>query len=959
MSTEPTKFDLATLLFDHGDVPGALRLLDEVLAEADADQDPTSRFFALVRKSGWSREIGRMTEAAESLDAAERELSSLPHEGQEMLLAALRLEQGIAAQRTGDFDHADALLEESRRLVSGTGAADLHVPDVLVNQAAGHLALGRPEQAKRLLLAALETDERIGNVRGRAHELNMLGLVSLQLGDLDTARAHFEQSCSLASEAGYLRFAADAASNFAIVLDLRGEHDKVVRTLRELGSFWADTGDVASHACLMANRGALAARQGDVVTAEDLFMKSRELHRESGNWVHMIQDQTNLSMLANVRGDLEAALAIAENALAQAREHTLVIHMWHLEYLIASHKLELLKRDGHPDELRARWSSEATAGLNAAIDLIELLRAHAGCPEERQWLLADKEVVYETAIMFAAARGRPDEAFLLCERARSRSFLESLGVQRLRRYDPDSPSGETYQNLVDRLLDPDTPSERKHVLLDKLRTLRARTVAELPDVAVITEPALPSIEEICAAIPAYIRVLVHFVIGHKILVFLLDRQGLHDCTMVSVGEPLEQIVRRFRQEIEDDDADLEAGNLFFGALFRPAMPFLSETANLIVVPHSELHHLPYSAFWFRPAGPDAPPRQYLKNRFHLAALPSASCLPTVFKDADATYGPAIVLGDPLGDLPGAAREAAIVADLLGVPALLGEHARREAFLGAQRPGVLHVAAHGTYNHDDPLLSGLRLADGMLTVENLIEHGPATLLMVLSGCVTGLSERRPGDELVGLAQAALRGGTSAVVATLWETSDESGVLFFEHFYQALAVGIPVSEAMAWARQQVSETFDAAVDWAPFMLIGDPTTRVINESALLKLRDQAHEAHELMTRGEFTEATARYEQIRTRQLFLVGADHPDTLNTSDRLAGAYAVTGRLNEAVALFEETMAACERVFGPNDDTTAHVRDNLRRARRERDHSQLGGASRNAVCPCGSGKKYKRCHGRQ
>ena len=41
--------------------------------------------------------------------------------------------------------------------------------------------------------------------------------------------------------------------------------------------------------------------------------------------------------------------------------------------------------------------------------------------------------------------------------------------------------------------------------------------------------------------------------------------------------------------------------------------------------------------------------------------------------------------------------------------------------------------------EDPLLSGLVLADGVVTVEDLLSSGPAPGLLVLSGCVTGKSE----------------------------------------------------------------------------------------------------------------------------------------------------------------------------------------------------------------------------
>ena len=281
--------------------------------------------------------------------------------------------------------------------------------------------------------------------------------------------------------------------------------------------------------------------------------------------------------------------------------------------------------------------------------------------------------------------------------------------------------------------------------------------------------------------------------------FLLDREGLQECTAVSFDEPVEAIVQRFRDEVDNEDSQLETGNKLFAALLRPFMPKLATTANLIVVPHRSLHYIPFSALWFVPVGDDAPPRQYLKTRFYLTVVPSASYLPhlTRLAAADRELGAAVVLGNPTGNLPGAETEALRVAARLAVTPRLGKDATRQALLGAAAPAVLHVASHGAYDAQDPLLSGLELADGLVTVEDLLSSGPAPGLLVLSGCVTGMSARRPGEELTGLAQAALRNGTRSVVATLWETFDESSTIFFEHFYEALTQGHPVSEAIGWA------------------------------------------------------------------------------------------------------------------------------------------------------------------
>ena len=592
-----------------------------------------------------------------------------------------------------------------------------------------------------------------------------------------------------------------------------------------------------------------------------------------------MHDLLNLSGTEGGLGHRERALSYALEALADAREFGMVEMLWQAEYMVATARVALAKPDdeagpvdeARPDDTgraddearRMEEIEEALAGYRRAANIVELLRSNIDRPEERESLFVGKERVYDAAIMLCLALGRRTEAFQFCERARMRSFLEALGESRVERLESADPAASRRADLVKRLLSPTTPTDSKPGLLDELRTLRAEAIARRPAVAAITEAELPTEAEIRAALPADTCLLDFFAVGNSVVSFLLDRDGLRDCQTVVISEPLAEVVARFRREIEDGDNELAMGHDLYGALIRPVMPHLATVSKLIVVPHSALHYVPFSALWFVPAGDDAPPRQYLKNRFFLTTVPSAGYLPYLARVAAQTqvsYGPPLVLGDPGGDLQGAEAEARDVAAKLGVAPRLGAQATRAALLGAAAPAVLHVAAHGTYDQADPLLSGLRLADGVVTVEDLLTSGSAPGLFVLSGCVTGLSERKPGDELVGLAQAALRRGTRAVVATLWETLDESSSLFFQHFYGAITAGAAVSEAIAWGREALATGpggFHQPVDWAPFVLIGDPDHR-------MPLLDDAPWAAflrgiELQERGDAVAAMAVFRQV----------------------------------------------------------------------------------------------------
>ena len=832
-------FQKANGAYLGGNSRRALEILDQALA-AVSMQDVALRSSMLLQKAEWARETGRTDLAEAALNEAASLVEQLPVEGHETEWASLRSAQAYLARAEGDFASAAQFYEQAADLAARSPACDLLLPDVYANRAAIYLETGELGDAQEVLLKALEIDQRVGNARSESNDLNMLGLVSKHRGDGETARAYFLKAVDVANRNGLTREAMDAIANFSADLDDAGEHAKAAELFRDSAALLAEAGDEAGLACAVANQGVAAANAGDLEGSIAFLKTSHELHLATGNQTHAVADLINLARAEAELGRHDQALTHAEEALRNAHEYGAIELLWRAEYQVATLRATLAAgrvrgsgvqvADG--EELSKELSA-ALAGYRRAIDYIELLRSNVDRPDERHAMFTGKEQVYGAAISLALGFGLGRDALELSERARTRSFLDALGGARVERLESADPAAGRRSELVARLLDPGTPPADKPTLMNELRTVRAEMIARQPAVAAITEAELPSSAEILAAIPSGTAMLVYYQLDDKtILTFPMSPDGgLPEVGQVQFDEPVEKVVRDFRREIKRGDRGLPTGNKLFAALFRPVMPLLATTQNVIIVPHGALHYLPFSALWFVPAGDDAPPREYLRTRFVQANVPSASYLPflnRIFGETPA-YGPPVVLGNPTGDLQGAEEEAQNAAAILAVRPFLGAAATRDALLAAGSPSVLHVASHGVYDATDPLLSRLVMADGGVTVEDLLAAGPAPGLLVLSGCVTGLSDRKPGDELIGLAQAMLRRGTRAVVATLWETFDESSALFFEHFYQALMSGNPVNEAMTIARQYLATGpggFDQPVDWAPFVLIGDPGHRLAN-------------------------------------------------------------------------------------------------------------------------------------
>ncbi len=919
----------------------ALELLDEALTEVPA-ADASLRSSMLLQKAEWARENGRSEEAQAALDEAVPLVEQMPTEGHEFEWARLRSAQAYLARSRGDFDAAEGFYSDVAAFAAHSPARDLLLPDVYANQAAIYLEQGKLGDAQQALAAALEIDQRVGNKRSESNDLNMLGLVAKRRGDADTAKAYFLKAFDVAYKSELVREAMAAITNFAANLDDAGDHERAAELFREAAALHADEdeGDEARLACAIANQGVAMANAGDFDGAVAYLTRSRELHLTTGNQLHAVGDLINLSNAEAGLGHRDQALAYAKEALRGAEEFGLIEMLWRAEYQVASCRAILAAErfsrlwaagSSSPEEalkedLGDNTFDEAQAGYRRAIDYIELLRSNIDHPDERHTMLVGKEQVYGAAIALCLTfRGAGWEALALSERARMRSFLDALGSSRSDQLESADPAAGRRAELVARLLDPGTPPGDKPGLMDELRTVRAEIMARQPAVAAITGTELPTAQDILAAIPSETAMLVYYQLTDKrVIIFAVlpgggggavdgagddaaGGSGTPQVFQVDFDEPVEDMVKKFRREIERGDAELPTGNALFAALFRPVMPQLVATQNVILVPHGALHYLPFSALWFVPAGEDTPPREYLRTRFIQTTVPSASYLPFLARvsSGERAYGHSVVLGNPTGDLPGAEQEARKAAAILGVSARLGAAATRDALLSAGSPSVLHVASHGLYDTTDPLLSRLEMANGGVTVEDLLTAGPAPGLLVLSGCVTGLSDRKPGDELIGLAQAMLRRGTRAVVATLWETFDESSALFFEHFYEALMSEAPVNEAITIARHYLAtgpEGFDQPVDWAPFVLIGDPGHRVVDPSDPLRLA--YNHGVELMERGDRVGALAEFRKS-------ADSSDPVVASRSAYHVGTILYLGKdMTGALAAFRAAASGNPRVTG-------------------------------------------------
>lgn len=227
-------------------------------------------------------------------------------------------------------------------------------------------------------------------------------------------------------------------------------------------------------------------------------------------------------------------------------------------------------------------------------------------------------------------------------------------------------------------------------------------------------------------------------------------------------------------------------------LLAPVLPELERDRPLVVVPTGVLHLLPWAAL---PA---------CRGR-SVTVAPSVGRWRSgaeLARGADPAAPAAWIAGPGLDH---AEREVRALHERHGGRLLPEAEATCEQVLSTlDGAGTVHLAAHGHFRADQPLLSCLDLADGPLYAHDLdrLHRSPATV--VLSACDVGKSAVSRGDQLSGLTTTLLDRGTATVIASVVPIPDERTAEVMCALHDSFAAGYPPATALARAQAAHGES-----------------------------------------------------------------------------------------------------------------------------------------------------------
>lgn len=770
----------------------AMALLDDARHRADELGDPGLSALARVQAGALHVRCTNWVAAVTELERAESSAEQLT--GRER--CSLYINRGSA--------HG-ALMNTAAARADLTRALDLAREHALVAQefkARHNLAYlafveGDIPGALSLLQSAAEVDADVPRDRARLDHARVL----LDAGLLDRAAAMLAEALTAAAQAGHQIEVGDIHLDLARCLLYEGDialaRDDVgaaMSTYRTLGA-----SERLRSAELVSAMIDLA--EDDAATAPGRFHQiARRLAQRAPS------SATDLSNGPGSRVSNEdlAALRLQAEAMARAGDLVAARHLlaeatalgraWSVADQLHESFVAAVVADGTGDVAeRQRQLREANSLLLARQTSSPSLEVRAGLALHGR-RLADMDVAV------ALHDGDVAEAFAAVERWRAASHrvgrsvephdpttLRLLGELRRQRFSLGAPSvdatasAQLEREIAER--DWAATQGRQQAGLSRSATLD-QVLARLHD----TETA----------------VVVHLVSGSDLLAIVITAQGarvqplapisqvnaavaqlgrdLGAAARITPGSPLAPAVR---------GACADSGERL-DALLHDRLPELSTAQDVVIAPTRSLHTVPWHRLPTMHGRPlvVAPSVTRWLQTGHVRHAPDESAQPNL--SIAALAGPNLARAD--GEVTQVGHRW---SERPGTRAITVSHSQNSDLASAlSEADLVHLAAHGTHEEQNPLFSAVHLYDGP-TFAHELPRRPRARHIVLSACDVGLARVRPGDEPLGMTAALLSLGVTSVVASLAPVRDEDAEAAMSHYHAALASGRAAADSLAAA------------------------------------------------------------------------------------------------------------------------------------------------------------------
>lgn len=726
------------------------------------------------------------------------------------------------------------------------------------NRASGELGIvagvnGDERTAAAALLQAINTATALNDVEAQLTFNTWIANGMTVQGMADGAISFLDRALTLVSkepDAGFpvQLYIAKIRALVAVGGVGRAASAAEARRLIDSSLKYARENDILGAQCELLNQaGLLALREHEVNTAGNDFQQTVAVAERARLPRMEAEGFLNLSEVYRQRKELAKAATALDSAIVQVRQ--------------VQQDLDLPVYLARKAEIEASQGNLRDADLlyGQASEMIEAMLINTPTSRHKVSMIAALSDIYVGHFRLAVSQLHDNaKAFQIIETARGRALADSM---RYARQSPASAGTSAAENQIatiqKRLREsPVSPAETKLQLakLDRLydeqlapveyeRSRAEMTIARRPPVSI------PMLQRSLA--PG--EVLIEYVLdnGTSSQALEITRTTLRVHAIPARAE-VNDLCQKYLSAVKaKGDWHAPARDLF-ERVVQPAIT--GQPASVVIVPDGPLNLIPFAAL------PDRNGQLFGRSAIVILA-PSATVfqmLRTARREIEPTkpflgvaYSPGV---REAGSQPSASRSLDVAftklqplqfardevqagARIAGTASvILMDNAATESAVKAQRLSdfkVIHLATHGFGDAIDPDRAGLVLAagdpreDGLWQAREIRESRLAADLVTLSACETGVGKLQGEEGIMNLARTFLVAGAKSVVASLWDADDRSTATLMTHFYQQIAAGKTVAEALREAQLGMLAEFGSDMPpyyWAGFTVIGDGDRKI---------------------------------------------------------------------------------------------------------------------------------------
>src|SRR4051812_34597373 len=814
---------VAVVLRDFGDI-------EEALAEFRAALRATTRAGDTVRESDVRASYGFALVLSGQSRRGLAQIEAATQATRGRAAGRIRLRQAGALMHPGDYS---AMLDAAQLAVALlAGDAPLWQARAAAHRAAAHAGLGAFDRADRDFARA----EELFVVAGQRLELAALresrAVIAFARGDLPAALALLDEAEEVLEELGVVE-PSISVTRVQVLLAAGLDRDAVEVADDAVARSEQQRGSAARRAELLLSAALAAAAARDSARAADHARRTLALFRRQRRplWAAraaLVLLESRFAVEGATPSVVRAAARLAVTPGTDAGLTARARLLAGRAALAAGHRgsgerlLLAAAASGGPD-LRARttrWLARAVlaeakgrsrdllAACAQGLDTVDVQLAALGASELRAQATAQGRELARLALRQALHSGDGVAVLRWSERWRAAALTAPpvrlddqapltrdlaalrLVAHRIDAAGADDPAAGVLRQERRRLEDAVRRQALRLPGARQGRAARLRTgeLRRLLDGAELVELADVDGELVAAVIgpsgPARLRRIGPVATADRALqhaLFALRRQG----------------TGRTRLDVSTIGARLEQ------ALLGPVSAELTADA-VVFVPPGRLHAVPWGLL------------PSLRNR-DVTVAPSAAVWARCRRAEPPPGGRVVVVGGPR--LVGGAVEVERLAGRYPQATVLtAARATSEQVLEAMDgASLVHVAAHGTFRADSPLLSSLELDDGPLTVYDLQRLRRAPYRVVLSSCNSPVGAPTGVDELLGVVSALVSLGSAGVIASVAPVDAPAPVPFMLALHERL-VHEPLGRALAGARGEVDADPEAALAAGSFIALG---------------------------------------------------------------------------------------------------------------------------------------------